>query len=165
MQRHQDTIVQFLERVADQQEWAIKGLLDRSRAKEKLFSLKLAREAARLGALPPGMRYFQEQRLRTDCDQELTQWLRAVFRELWTDLRDFVGEVRERRLFPREVTGSNKDMVFNWAFLVPEKAVPSFRTRIREANARHSSGGLEFDCTGPWPPYSFTPPLDLEAEA
>jgi len=72
-----------------------------------------------------------------------------------------VGEVRERRLFSREVTGSNKDMVFNWAFLVHEKAVPSFQTRIREVNARHSFRGVEFDCTGPWPPYSFTPPLDL----
>jgi len=163
LQDHHDTIDKFLEGVTGKEEWALKGLLNRSGAKEKLFSLKLAHDAARLGALSPGKRYFQEQRLRAACDQELQRWLQEVCRELWADLRDFVVEVRERRLLSREAAGSGRDMVLNWAFLVPEKAVPSFRTRIREANARHSHRGLVLECTGPWPPYSFTPALESEA--
>jgi hypothetical protein len=95
----------------------------------------------------------------------LQRWLQEIWRELWADLRDFVGEVRERRVLSREATRNNLEMVLNWAFLVPEKAVPSFRTRIKEANARHSRRGLVFECTGPWPPYSFTPALDMEPEA
>ncbi|MBI4644575.1 MAG: GvpL/GvpF family gas vesicle protein [Deltaproteobacteria bacterium] len=165
LQYHHDTINKFLERVAGQEEWAVKGLLNRSGAKEKLFSLKLAREAGRLRALSPGKRYFQEQRLRAAGEQELQRWLQAVCRELLADLRDFIGEVRERQLLSREATGHNghnKEMVLNWAFLVPKKAAPSFRSRIREANARHSPRGLVIECTGPWPPYSFTPALDLE---
>ena len=54
----------FLKRITDQEEWAVKGLLDRHGAQEKLFSLKLAREAESLEALSPGKRYFEEQRLR-----------------------------------------------------------------------------------------------------
>jgi hypothetical protein len=165
LQHHHDTIAEFLERLTDQEEWAVKGLLDRSGAQEKLFSLKLAREAERLGALSPGTRYFHEQRLRAGCDQELQLWLQEVCRKLWTDLGDYAAQVRERRLLSREATGSDKDMVWNWAFLVPEKAAPGFHTRIRDANARYAHRGLVFECTGPWPPYSFTPALDLEVEA
>jgi hypothetical protein len=163
LQDHHDTIDKFLEGVTGKEEWALKGLLNRSGAKEKLLSLKLAREEERLGALSSGKRYFQEQRLRAACDQELQRWLQEVCRELWADLRDFVVEVRERRLLSREAAGSGRDMVLNWAFLVPEKAAPSLRTRIKEANARHSRCGLVFECTGPWPPYSFTPTLESDA--
>lgn len=165
LQHHHDTISAFLERVADQKEWAVKGLLNRSGAKERLFSLKLAREAEQLEALSPGKRYFAEQRLRAACDQELQRWMQAVCRELCADLQDFVGEMRERRLLSRETAGRNQEMVLNWAFLVPEKAAASFQARIREANARNARRGLVFECTGPWPPYSFTPPLDLEPGA
>jgi hypothetical protein len=162
LQEHEDAITGFLDRVADREEWAVKGLLDRSGAKGKLFSLKQAREAERLGALSPGKRYFQEQRLWADCDQELQRWLQEVCRKLWGDLRDYAAEARERRLLSREATGNDKDMVLNWAFLVPEKASAGFQARIREANAQYSERGLVFECTGPWPPYSFTPALDLE---
>ncbi len=165
LQSHHDTIAGFLERHADQEEWAVKGLLDRSRAKEKLFSLKLAGETERLEGLKPGKRYFEEQRLRAACDLELPRWLREVCRELWTDLRDQATEVRERRLLSREATGSNKDMVLNWAFLVSDQAVPDFRVRIQTANARYADWGLGLESSGPWPPYSFTPALSPEPEA
>lgn len=165
LERHHDTIAGFLERLADQEEWALKGLLDRAGAKEKLFSLQLAREAERLETLAPGKRYFQEQRLRAVCDQELQRWLQKVCRELWTELGDYAAAVRQRRLLSREATGSDKAMVLNWAFLVPARAVPGFRTRIQDANARCADRGLVLECTGPWPPYSFTPALDMEPEA
>jgi len=165
LQRHHDTIAGFLERLTDQEEWAVKGLLDRRGVKEKLFSLKLAREAESLEALSPGKRYFEEQRLRAGIDQELQRWLQEVCREVWTDLRNCAAEVRERRLLSREATGGDQDMVWNWAFLVPEKAVPALKARIRDVNSQYADHGLRLDCTGPWPPYSFCPALDMEAEA
>lgn len=162
LEDHEEAVTGFLERVAGREEWAVKGLLDRAGAKERLFSLKQDQEAERLGALSPGKRYFQEQRLWADCDQELQGWLQEVCLRLWADLRDYAGEVRERRRLSREATGSDQDMVLNWAFLVPEKASAGFLDRIREANAHYFGRGLVIECTGPWPPYSFTPALDLE---
>ncbi|MDP3182073.1 MAG: GvpL/GvpF family gas vesicle protein [Desulfobaccales bacterium] len=165
LKRHHDAIAGFLERITGSEEWAVKGMLDRCGAKEKLFSLTQAREAERLEALSPGKRYFQEQRLRAACDQELQQWLQEICRKLWTDLRDYAADVRERRLLSREATGSDNDMVLNWAFLVPEETVPGFQARIKEANRGYGEHGLVLECTGPWPPYSFCPALDLESEA
>jgi len=163
LQHHHDTIAEFLERLTDQGEWAVKGLLDRSGAKKKIFSLQLAQEAQALEALSPGKRYFQERRLQAACDQEIQKWLGNICRELWTDLRYYAAEVRERRLLSRETTGSDKEMVWNWAFLVPDQAAPGFQACIREANACYADYGLVLECTGPWPPYSFTPALDLGA--
>jgi hypothetical protein len=157
-----DAIVRFLESLKDREEWAVKGMLDRSVAKERLFSLKLAQEAAGLETLTPGKRYFQEQRLRSAGEQELSRRLAEMSRELWSDLRELATEVRERRLLSREVTGSERDMVLNWAFLVPEAAVPHFQARIEAANARYGAWGLGLEATGPWPPYSFCPALELE---
>lgn len=164
LQHHHDTIADFLERLTDRGEWAVKGRLDRSRAKKHIFSRQLAQEAQTLEALSPGKRYFQERRLQAACNQELQQWLGNICRSLWTDLRQYAVEFRERQLLCREATGSDTEMVWNWAFLVPDQAAPDFQACIREANACYADYGLLLECTGPWPPYSFTPPLDLGSE-
>jgi hypothetical protein len=159
-----DTIVASLEHFTGREEWAVKGLLDRAAAEERLFSLKLAGEGAGLEALSPGKRYFQEKRLRAACEQELSGWLAEIFQEFWAALRQLAPEVRERRLQSREVSGCEQDMVMNWAFLVPKAAVPDFQARIEAANVRYGGWGLRLEATGPWPPYSFCPSLDLEPE-
>jgi hypothetical protein len=164
LQRHSDTIAEFLERLTDQEEWAVKGMLDRAGARDKLFTLKLAQEAESLEALSPGKRYFEEQRLRAAGDQELKRWLREVCRQLWTDLRDHAAEIQERRLLSRETTGSDQDMVWNWALLIPRPAVSGFQDRIQDINAQYGDRGLRVEVTGPWPPYSFCPALNMEPE-
>jgi hypothetical protein len=165
LQRHSGTIAGFLERLTDQEEWAVKGMLDRAGAKEELFSLKLAQEAESLEALSPGKRYFEEQRLRAACDQELQRWLQKVCREVWTGLQDYVADLQERRRLSRETTGSDQDMVWNWALLIPRQAMGGFKTLIQEVNAQYAQSGLRLEVTGPWPPYSFCPALDMESEA
>ena len=165
LQRHSETIAGFLARLTDQEEWAVKGMLDRAGAREQLFALKLAQEAASLEALSPGKRYFEEQRLRAAGDQELQRWLKGLCRQLWTELREYAAEVRERRLLSREATGSDQDMVWNWALLMPRQAVGGFQALVQDVNARYAHRGLRLDCTGPWPPYSFCPTLDMEPEA
>ena len=86
-------------------------------------------------------------------------------RKLWTGLRDHVAEGRERRLLSREATGSDKDMVWNWALLMPRQAVVGFQALIQDVNSQYAERGLRLECTGPWPPYSFCPALDMEPEA
>jgi hypothetical protein len=165
LQRHCDTIAGFLERLTDQEEWAVKGMLDRPGAKDKLFSLNLAREAESLETLSAGKRYFEEQRLRAAGDQELQRWLQKVCREVWTNLRDYASQVQERRLLSRKTTGSDQDMAWNWALLIPRQAVGGFQARIQDINAQYADHGLRVEVTGPWPPYSFCPALDMEPEA
>jgi hypothetical protein len=160
-----DTIATCLEHLNDREEWAVKGLLDRAAAKERLFSLRLAQKTADLENLSPGKRYFEEQRLRAACDREMPRWLKVIRLDLWEALGRLAIESRERRLLSREASGRARDMVLNWAFLLPKGAVAAFQKHIEAANDGFADYDLWLECTGPWPPYSFCPALEPELEA
>ncbi len=164
LRAHQHTVLEFLDQVTDQEEWAVKGLLDRPRALEAHLAELLAREADRLDPLPPGRRYLEEQRLRGQAEQELYRRLREVGQELAGELQDYALHQRQRRLADRNGNGSGLEMILNWAFMVPKPAAAGFKARIDAANRRHGPWGLVFKCTGPWPPYSFSPSLTVEAD-
>lgn len=160
---HHAAISRFLTQVADQEEWSVKGLLDRPMAKQEFYSRKLAVEGKHLAPLSPGRRYFLESRLRREAEEELGHWLSTVCRKLARDLRDFGADLRERQV--RLVTGENQyqEMIFNWAFMIPKALVPDFLARIDAAGARLAKTGMVLDCSGPWPPYSFSPALTAES--
>jgi hypothetical protein len=159
---HHAAISRFLDGVADKEEWAVKGLMDRAKAKEELLSVILAREAAPLASLSPGARYFQEQRIRAGVEKELKLWLKEICKRVANDLSGYAAGFRERKILSREAAGMDGDMVLNWAFLVPRSVSADFQTRIERANSDHGKQGLAFQLSGPWPPYSFCPPLKME---
>lgn len=162
LKTHHDTILRFLDQVADKEEWSVKGLLDKTKVKEELFSANRAEEAERLASLSPGMRYFQEQQIRSRVEKELNGWLKEVCQGVAIDLGCHAPDFCQRKVLSRDATGLDRDMVLNWAFLVPRKAAADFRARIEQANADHARQGLVFQFSGPWPPYSFCPSLETE---
>jgi hypothetical protein len=162
MHEHHDAIIQFLDQMADKAEWAVKGFLNRALAQQVLFSRKQLNAAGRLASLSPGHRYLQEQRLRSEAEQELGRWVPGVCRRLLLELRSLAADDGERQVLP--LTGENRDqeMICNWAFLISRAAVADFKARVDEANAGLDRQGLVFACTGPWPPYTFSPALTIE---
>lgn len=162
--RRRPQILGFLEMVVDQEEWAVKGLLDKAAARDKIFSQTVAGQEAYLAALPAGQRYFQEQRLRAGVERQLRLRLKKIGQELAGDLSQLAAEFRPRRVLNRSVTGKELDMVLNWAFLVPRRAVAAFQARLHRANRDYSPEGLTFEYSGPWPPYSFAPGLQDQAD-
>jgi len=165
LEKHHGAISKFLDQVTDKDEWAVKGLLDRARAKDELLPIILARQAGQLASLSPGVRYFQEQRMRAGLEKELNSWLKEVYKEVASVLSHYASDFCERRVLSREATGSEREMVLNWAFLVPRGVVADFRAGIDRANEKHAQRGLVFELTGPWPPYSFSPSLETDPES
>lgn len=158
---HRQTIWQFLERVADQEEWSIKGLLDRELAGQALMSAHLAAQQEQLATLPAGTRYFQEQRIRSAAEKELSHWLNETCQQVASELRKQASDFRECQVVPRELPESGAEVVLNWAFLLARGASAAFRLRINQVNANHATTGLVFELSGPWPPYRFVPPLSI----
>jgi len=158
---HRKTISQFLQRVSDQEEWSIKGLLDRKQAGKDLMSASLAAQQGRLATLPPGTRYFQEQRIRSAAEKELSLWLNETCRQVASDLMKQASDFRECQVVPREPPESGSEVVLNWAFLLRKCATAAFRLRIDQVNEKHATRGLVFELSGPWPPYRFVPPLSV----
>ncbi len=158
MEEHCGTIGHFLDRVADKEEWSVKGLLNRSRAEEEYTGGLLSSQSERLSA-SPGTRYLQERQIRKKGAHELHCLVRERCEILAGELARIAEEMRERKVLSREAVGGGKEMILNWTFLVPRDAVRDFRTRIALANERFAAQGLVLEFSGPWPPYSFCPSL------
>jgi hypothetical protein len=161
LDKHREAISQFLDQVTDQEEWSVRGLLDRRQAGQDLMSASLAAQKGQLAALPPGTRYFQEQRIRAGAEKALGRWLNETCRQVAGDLRKQASDFRECPVVPREPPESGIEVVLNWAFLLPKSATTAFRAQVNQLNANRETKGLAFELSGPWPPYRFVPPLSM----
>jgi hypothetical protein len=159
---HGKTILKYLDHLSDKQEWAVKGLIDMARAKEKLFSEIIAAEAERFASLPPGTRYFREKRIHNHAGCELNCRLKEIYKETADDLSALASDVYPGRLLSKDASGTDMDMFMNTAYLVPLNCVKTFHARVDRANAVHAQNGLVFKLSGPWPPYSFCPSFETE---
>jgi hypothetical protein len=158
---HRDTISRFLDRTTNKDEWSVKGIMDTLQAKEKVLSAALSREAERLTALTPGMRYIQEQQIKSGADKELREWLKEASRKIWDDLKGRSSDCRERNVPSHNPPDVEGDIVLNWAFLVSRDSTDEFHAGVDQLRLRYAEQGLTFHLSGPWPPYSFCPPLEM----
>ena len=154
---HREAIAGFFAQLGDQQEWAVKGLLDRAGALRALGVSVQAAEAA--AATSPGARYFQEKRIQAQCERDLNLRLKEHCRRAAAVLGTESGGFRERRVPGPAAAGSDAEVVLNWAFLVSPAALMDFRGRLDRFNGAEGFPGLTLTATGPWPPYSFAPDL------
>jgi len=152
----------FLDQAADREEWGIKGSISKARVKERLFSLKLASRSDELAAMSPGVRYFKERQIRSEVDKEMSVWLKRILKTVFDELSGVSAECRKREVRFPSLEGSDSEIVVNWAFFVERQDTETFKELVQRSNTENETSGLLFDLTGPWPPYSFSPTLDME---
>ncbi len=157
LQEHCEIIRQFLDRVTDQDEWAVKGRFNLAQAEEDK-GVALTSQASQT-PLSPGMTYLQTRRLKIQSKQELNQRLTDACFAIEQELTPLASEIRHLPIFASKAKDSDLETIANWAFLLTKTAVPEFRTRIDRANAKQSPLGISIQLSGPWPPYSFCPSL------
>jgi hypothetical protein len=112
--------------------------------------------------LPPGAAYLQEQSRRIQAREALDDRLAEACGNLLDELNLLASEIVERRILACERPDAAREMVLNWALLLPAAAAADFRGRIERANAEQNRNGLTLEVSGPWPPYSFCPALETE---
>jgi hypothetical protein len=159
IRQHHAQISGFLESIKGHTEWSLKGFLDRDQAVAALATAALSCEAQRMGRLSPGARYFEEKKIRTAAGKQLNQWLNTVLKALMQELNTACARHCLRALLSRKATGAETDMVLNGAFLITNEGLKDFRQKTGELNQAYARAGLTFELSGPWPPYSFCPPL------
>jgi hypothetical protein len=162
MGKHEAAMARFLERVAGQEEWAVKGFLDQGRAEAEWLARQRSKEPGQSDG-PPGAAYLQEQSLQIQARQALDDRLAEACDDLFKQLNPLASEIVPRRILTHDPPDAAREMVLNWALLLPSAAVADFRGRIERVNAEEPLGGLAFEVSGPWPPYSFCPVLEAAA--
>ena len=158
LHKHEATMAGFLQRMDARQEWAVKGFLDPARAEGEWLSRRALEQPGPAGA-SPGLAYLHEQRLRLQARQAVDDRLAQATDGLFNELHPLASEIVPRRILARETADAAREMVLNWALLLPAAAAEEFRGRIERANAQYNPGGLAIEVSGPWPPYSFCPVL------
>ncbi|MDS4059786.1 MAG: GvpL/GvpF family gas vesicle protein, partial [Candidatus Contendobacter sp.] len=161
---HHARIAAFLAQVEDCDEWAVKGLLDRKVAVEYLAKAALAAQATELAALAPGIRYLREQRARQAAARELTGWLRVQQERLHDQIGVHTRARRDRSISPALAPDESRELAWNWALLIPRLVGDAFQQQLAHAAQTLAPRGLTLNLSGPWPPYSFCPPLTGAAE-
>jgi hypothetical protein len=121
--------------------------------------------AETLAILSPGIRYFKERQIRAGAEKELFSRVKSVCSAVAGELSDIAANSRQRKIVNLSKRTNENQTVVNWAFPVDRSIVRDFLTRVEAANSKYNTGGLFFGCSGPWPPYSFCPSLEMEAEA
>ncbi len=163
LEGHHAAISDTLDRVAGHEEWAVKGTLHKQNAEARLLAAALERERGTLSP-SPGARYLEEQRIRATIGQELDIWVKDVCERVVTALLVHAVEFRERAVVPGALVAEGIGLL-NWAFLVARRPEDDFSASVQGINGELCEQGVVLEVSGPWPPYSFCPPLDLSSLA
>jgi hypothetical protein len=161
MRQHGAVMGRFLESVRGRQEWAVKGFFDQARAEAQWLARRRAGPPS-LSELSPGLAYLQDQSLRLQAREALDDRLARACGDLLKDLNALASRIVPRRILVCEAPEAGREMVLNWALLLPAAGVGGLRERVGRATAEHHPEGLAFEVSGPWPPYSFCPVLEDE---
>jgi hypothetical protein len=78
---------------------------------------------------------------------------------------ELIHLLTEKHRWPRSTRRARtlENSMFSSAYLVPTAQIELFRSAVREA-ANSAGPDVRILCTGPWPPYHFTPDLSREAQ-
>jgi len=162
-----EAITAFFAQLGDKQEWAVKGMLNRTGALERLGSSGQPAREERALVNSPGARYFQEKRIKARLQRDFNFHLKEFCGRAAAALGANTESFRERKVPAPVTAGTDADaeVVLNWAFLFSPADLDKFRERLERLNGAEAFPGLMLTLTGPLPPYSFVSDLSFSAQA
>ena len=159
LERNANLIEGFFEYAADCEEWGIKALLERSTA-HKWLRAQIAVACASSGApASAGLRYIQQRQSEAAAEKQLQHWLLGACESIARSLDDCASDRRQRAILDPAIPDDSRELVLNLAALIPRERREDLFAHIENSNAERAEQGLSFVLNGPWPPYSFYPPL------
>lgn len=158
LETNRRTILDFLESIRGQEEWGVKALLDRATARKWLVA-EIAKGVADDTAVSPGLRYVRERRAQAAAEKELHRWVANICDSAAHTICESVTDWRQRKILDDRGAGDPRETVLNLAALIRRDRVEDLLGRVECINAERAAQGISLVLTGPWPPYSFCPPL------
>ncbi len=148
---HAVRIAGFFRGLGNKREWAVKGFLDRSQLDQE------SGPGSDSGS--SGKSYLEKRRAQAAQRDATRRDLKAACQQSATRLKEQAQDFRERKVWKASQAAVQPELIFNWAFLLPAGEETAFGQRIAKLNEQHRTLGLSLVISGPWPPYSFAPPL------
>jgi Gas vesicle synthesis protein GvpL/GvpF len=153
LRRERSRLIATAKRVANQQEWGVRVLLDRDRAAPDSETRRSGGPAKAGGRRPTsGIAYLAEKKARRDAATELTVRAHDTVAGLFDRLAARARDARRRTASELPAQGS---LLLDAAFLVPRGKAASFRALAARESRALGPSGYAISLTGPWPPYTF----------
>ena len=141
-------IAGLVRRVANQQEWGVRVVLDRALAAAALPKNKKA--PARAGS---GVSYLAQKKAHRDASKELALRARETVAGLFDRLGARAGDAKRRAASDLPVEGG--PLLLDAAFLVPRARAALFKALAARESRSLARQGYGLTVSGPWPPYTF----------
>jgi len=143
----QTRISSTVKRVANQHEWGVRIVLDRSGA------TKTRRRAGAADTVRTGTDYLARKKRRRDETVELAARARETAAALYDRLAARSRQARRRSA--SELPAAGGPLVLDAAFLVPRTRSAAFRAAAAREARSLAAHGYGLTISGPWPPYTF----------
>ena len=140
-------IAGLVRRVANQQEWGVRVVLDRALA---AALPKNKKAPARAGS---GVSYLAQKKAHRDASKELASRARETVAGLFDRLGARAGDAKRRAASDLPVEGG--PLLLDAAFLVPRARAASFKALAARESRSLARQGYGLTVSGPWPPYTF----------
>jgi hypothetical protein len=143
LDREQASLVAAVERIDGADEWGVKVFL---------------RQPVTAGATEQpasGRDYLTRKRGEREAAEAARESVDGTVAEIHARLVERAADAALSRPHDQRLSGHDGDMVLNAAYLVPRSDTEEFRRLLEALAAQHADVGLEFELTGPWPPYHF----------
>ncbi len=151
------SIIDFLEQSHAQTEWGLKCFVSWEAAYDQAQG-----EDGELLPPPSGADYLRRKKAIRQRDEHLRQvaeqQLQAVVQAAYLHANRLV----ERRIVAQS---SAQQCVSNWALLVSQEKSEALREWVTGINEATGETCIRVELTGPWPLYSFAPPLQASMQA
>jgi len=154
-----------VERMLEARSAFFRSALERLRGRVELgvkaWLVTPADPAASTGPAVGGRAYLERRRDQLTAARERVERATALVADAHRRLLEVAVDGLVNRPQAQELTGRSDQMVLNAAYLVPRGDEEVARTLAR-LGPSSAGEGVEFELTGPWPPYNFVP-ADEEA--
>jgi hypothetical protein len=159
--KHEEAIARFLREMADQEEWSVKGFVDKSQIVEMVIASD-PELAAKRAALPnsPGTRYFLERQLKNVAETRVGDWKERLRLRVESEIRLVAPRTVPLRLYSTQESQAQEEIFLHLAVLLPKSEVQQVRQRLANLSNDPIAAIWRLESSGPWPPYSFCPVLE-----
>jgi hypothetical protein len=158
LSERRDALGAALDRVRGQIELGVKGFVDLKRFAGGVATQNDAvrKLEERVTAAKGGRAYLERRRLEQLVASELEEFRRKASSEIHSRLLVAAEDGLPLPTQGPEISGRDAEMLFNAAYLVSADQ-SGFEKVLGAVAGDYRDAGVDFELTGPWPPYHFVP--------
>jgi len=157
LEEHSEEFKKNLEGLKGKDEWGVKVYCNIDILKANLIQedAGIKRFEQEINLSSTGKAYFLKKKKNELIENILNKKINEYGQDSFEKLNALSIGARINKLLPKEVTERKDEMILNAAFLIDKTTLKDFIDSIDYLKEKYNDKGLDFDCTGPWPPYNF----------